>query len=415
MQAGLQISVVFGDVAPPTLRLITPGSSVTSTQATFRVAGSGSDNHSLAEVVVQANSGPWIRALTSDGWTHWALEIPLVDGTNTIRALAIDASGNRSATNSGRVLHTPNYRLEDYAREGVPGSEWVYRRTGSRGGAEACVVRVDAAPHSLDVYRGRAVPFRYSTNVVAFRVSYCSYADGVESGVEALWHEYFTSRGGVRFWGADGDSSPWASGGGTGLRVDGGLLLGDISRVGQHVSGHVDLYENGLFQGASASVVRLLERTNLVVPAGSYADCLHLRVVLGGRTNDLWWAKGVGEVKRRTSDSAWGTELLELVTHRILPAPTPPHAVPAAAGPGLEATTLDGGITLGLWHDSNHPSTLRLGISAPPGALVVLEASENGSIWSPFRRIRMPDDGSGTTIPLGHHGDSRLLRGYRAE
>ena len=43
---------------------------------------------------------PWTNASTLNNWTNWSASLPLVPGTNSLQAFAVDTSGNASTTNS---------------------------------------------------------------------------------------------------------------------------------------------------------------------------------------------------------------------------------------------------------------------------------------------------------------------------
>jgi hypothetical protein len=91
--------------------------------------------------------------------------------------------------------------------------------------------------------------------------------------------------------------------------VDGGFFSSNqLVFVGQTISWSRDIYENGTFIGEGTSTLDVLDHTSVTVPAGTYGDCLHLRLTGSGQNPQLWdwWmARGVGLVKRAA-----------LVTHR---------------------------------------------------------------------------------------------------
>ncbi len=67
------------------------------------VTGTASDNVPggvITNVFCSLNSATWTNATTANGWVNWTADMALAPGTNTLRAYAVDDSGNFSDTNS---------------------------------------------------------------------------------------------------------------------------------------------------------------------------------------------------------------------------------------------------------------------------------------------------------------------------
>lgn len=62
----------------------------------------------ITDVLYQLNGNDWTAAASSDNWTNWTADITLTPGTNTFRAVALDANGNGSRI-SVLKLHMQNY------------------------------------------------------------------------------------------------------------------------------------------------------------------------------------------------------------------------------------------------------------------------------------------------------------------
>ena len=75
------------------------------------IRGTANDNWEVTGVWHQLNNGAWSKAVTTNAWTNWTTTVGLVAGTNTIRAYAVDSSGNRSATGSVNVVSTEAFEL----------------------------------------------------------------------------------------------------------------------------------------------------------------------------------------------------------------------------------------------------------------------------------------------------------------
>jgi hypothetical protein len=66
----------------------------------FTVTGTASDNLQVSNVWCQVNGSGWTEATTTNRWANWTAVVNLSPGTNLVQALAADATGNYSATNS---------------------------------------------------------------------------------------------------------------------------------------------------------------------------------------------------------------------------------------------------------------------------------------------------------------------------
>lgn len=106
--------VVFGtvsvvaDATPPILNIVSPTSGQRLSNAVFMISGTASDDVGVSNVWYQINGGEWTSA---GGTTNWMATVTLTSGTNTIRAYAVDTSGNVSATQSVSVTGVLSERL----------------------------------------------------------------------------------------------------------------------------------------------------------------------------------------------------------------------------------------------------------------------------------------------------------------
>lgn len=105
MRSNLLLTVTFADVAKPVLTITAPTANERWSNAVFTVAGKATDNGPLAGVSYQLNGGAWATAQTANGWSNWTAGVTLTRGTNSVSAYAMDAAGNRSATNSQKVVY----------------------------------------------------------------------------------------------------------------------------------------------------------------------------------------------------------------------------------------------------------------------------------------------------------------------
>ena len=104
MQSNLVLQANFVDTNKPVLAITNITSGMLVSNAAFTVMGWATDNVAVASVFVSLsnsviNTG-YALATTANNWANWSTNLTLVAGTNTVRAYAVDTSGNISATNS---------------------------------------------------------------------------------------------------------------------------------------------------------------------------------------------------------------------------------------------------------------------------------------------------------------------------
>lgn len=72
---------------------------------TFTVRGKAASSIGVSNVFFSLNNTEWEDADTSNSQTIWSADLILIPGTNTIAAYAVDNSGNRSLTNTVRLVY----------------------------------------------------------------------------------------------------------------------------------------------------------------------------------------------------------------------------------------------------------------------------------------------------------------------
>ncbi len=87
------------DLTPPTDQITAPVANFQATNAAYLVKGTAHDNTGVEEVYWSLNGSSWTPAATTNNWTNWTANVTLTPGPNTIRACAMDGSGNMSSTN----------------------------------------------------------------------------------------------------------------------------------------------------------------------------------------------------------------------------------------------------------------------------------------------------------------------------
>ncbi|MCX6895684.1 MAG: Ig-like domain-containing protein, partial [Verrucomicrobia bacterium] len=111
MQSNLTLQVNFLDTNKPTLTVTAPTSGQRWSNELFTVRGTARDNMRVTNVSYQLNGGDWTAVTTTNVWTNWTAAVTLLPGTNTVRAFAEDATGNRSATNTVAMQFVVTNRL----------------------------------------------------------------------------------------------------------------------------------------------------------------------------------------------------------------------------------------------------------------------------------------------------------------
>ena len=91
---------VVPETVKPTLQIIAPTSGLHVSNAFYTVTGTARDNVAVSNVLYQLNNTGWNPATPANQWTNWTAPVTLIQGSNTIKAYAVDTSGNVSTTNT---------------------------------------------------------------------------------------------------------------------------------------------------------------------------------------------------------------------------------------------------------------------------------------------------------------------------
>ncbi len=105
MAPGLSVTANFVDVTKPTVSVTNLPLSGTVSNRAFIVKGKAGDNVSVANVRYNLNNSDWLGATSDNGWTNWFAELSLTPGTNFIGTYAVDTAGNRSPTNTVKLVY----------------------------------------------------------------------------------------------------------------------------------------------------------------------------------------------------------------------------------------------------------------------------------------------------------------------
>jgi hypothetical protein len=112
MRSNLTLQVNFAEITKPILTITAPTAGQHMTNALAYVKGTASDNWKVSSVWYQLNSNAWSSANTTNGWTNWGVTLPLVSGTNTVKAYAVDLGGNLSTNSSVSFVSSNAFELQ---------------------------------------------------------------------------------------------------------------------------------------------------------------------------------------------------------------------------------------------------------------------------------------------------------------
>ena len=313
MQSNLAVTATFVDITKPVLTITAPTLNQRWSNEVFTAAGKVTDNGPVAGVSYQLNSGGWAEAQTANGWSNWTASLNLSPGTNTLRAYAVDAAGNRSATNSQQVIRVLTYWLPDYYYPTTEGNRWIYDGADSEGSPAQQEVRMDNTNFLITSFTGTTTVSNYTRNVIKVESAYGFYDSGSGNFTPYDdWSEYITLANGWGIWGSDDSSES--------LRIDQGFIVTNRLAVGQVVSLTRSAYTNGVYRGQATAKLQLLEVTNVTVPAGLFVGCLHVRITfsLGGssQSHDDWLASAGGLVKQQGVSGDGAAEHWELISYQ---------------------------------------------------------------------------------------------------
>jgi formylglycine-generating enzyme required for sulfatase activity len=105
MASNLSFTANFVDITRPTVSVTNIPSGGAFSNAIFSVRGKSADNVVVTNVLYNLNGLGWQGAGTGNGWTNWFAELALLPGTNLIAAYAVDMAGNRSLTNTVKLVY----------------------------------------------------------------------------------------------------------------------------------------------------------------------------------------------------------------------------------------------------------------------------------------------------------------------
>jgi hypothetical protein len=99
----------WNDPTPPSIKISAPIPNQSVSNVVFTITGTATDNVAVATVYYSLSNALintlFTPAWTTNNWGLWNTDVTLTPGVNTIRACAVDSSGNNSATNSVTMVY----------------------------------------------------------------------------------------------------------------------------------------------------------------------------------------------------------------------------------------------------------------------------------------------------------------------
>jgi hypothetical protein len=206
-------------------------------------------------------------------------------------------------------------------------AEWLYDGTDDDGTPAKIRDRVESTNYAITCYKGRTSPRGYTTNCVYMSSAHLNRTTLV---AYETWDGYLTGGGQYGELGADFD--------GDAVRLDRGLVLPAQMVLGQTASLKRDAYINGQFVFPVTASLKVIEKTSITVPAGTFTDVLHMRFTMtfpdGSKTvNDEWLAKSIGKIK------CVGISSDDLSNYELIQYFLPSASSTAASGPAQSGDT----------------------------------------------------------------------------
>jgi hypothetical protein len=184
------------------------------------------------------------------------------------------------------------YNLAEHFVSPVAGS--VFNSTGlSAGGSVSnTVTTITGTDMTITTYHGTGFPATPANQQVVADQNVSTATDGT---VQETWKEYLTTAGGVVYWGVDNPATA-----GT-IRFENGVAFPIDMAVGETTTISRNAYLAGFYVGSGSMAVQLLGVENCTVPAGTFANSLHLQFTLtaAGQSEsyEMWAAPDVGCVR----------------------------------------------------------------------------------------------------------------------
>lgn len=197
-------------------------------------------------------------------------------------------------------------RTADYGRYGnirKEGANWLYAYTYEGTFPRDFRVKMVKPKMKVNMYTGRIKPVKYESTASQLLeetgVIYNGDFVRQKNWDYSRLYEYWKTSGKCVYLGSDELAGTRV---GPSDRLDRGMVIPPIMRVGQTVKGKADFYGKGEYFGEISYSIKLLDRNPVSVGAGNFNDCIHLRIIAqAGTTRQVaeeWWAKNVGMVKR---------------------------------------------------------------------------------------------------------------------
>lgn len=277
--------------------------------------------HVIDSMVVIVLATPWLSAASPGNGYYDDRKEPVLRGEKTglPSDVGFEAVGPTSApdavADAGRT--TAPVLLRDYNYPIMPGNEWWFQGTDWDGESSLMLYRVEEVVKTLVLCPGDTT----GHEVVSMYCAFGTGAPGDGFTPTDTWYDYLSAVEGWGLYGADDDPGEFE------LRIEHGLVFADPFAINVPQSVTDNICVNGSAAGDATYSVTVLEKTALTVSAGTFGDCVHLRIEksrVGGdepEVEEQWWARGVGLVKHVGISGDGAAKQQELLQASIAPYP----------------------------------------------------------------------------------------------
>lgn len=241
-----------------------------------------------------------------------------------------------STVDSTAWATTPSVRLTDYFYPPQIGATWVYQGpkagVGSPDRTTHTRIRMANTDYALTLYN----PNAYIQSVLLIDNDY-GYFTGSTFVSTENWQEYYSVADGFALYGDDDGAES--------VRVPMTPFPVTMA-IGESATWQGSFYDGSGNVFADGSLtLQIIEQTAATVPAGTFSDCIHLRVTITAgaltQVQEEWWALGVGRIRMtrisgyepEQNDGGYLQELESYATAAPTLAPSltsTPTAVPSA-------------------------------------------------------------------------------------
>jgi Bacterial Ig domain len=185
------------DTTPPSVAISAPASGAT-VAGTVSVAGTSSDDASVAKIELSVDGGAYAPAQGTASWTASVDTTTLADGSHTLTARAVDTSGNASATSEAVTVKNSATPPPGVAQQMVTPEGATIQIYSDVAGWTAQQIYDLLAPNALELARiGPSLTIKVQTTTASSTATSASQTGGVYGSYKATL--YLQAKAGTTF------------------------------------------------------------------------------------------------------------------------------------------------------------------------------------------------------------------------